>query len=44
MNNDIIYSDEGEARIVRVSDVMPTIEERVGLQVIDIKPVRNREV
>jgi hypothetical protein len=26
MDNDIIYSDEQETRIVRVSDVIPTYE------------------
>lgn len=43
MNDDIIYSDEEEARIIRVSDVIPTIEETIGLQVVEIKPVKQRE-
>lgn len=43
MNNEILYSNEQETRIVRVSDVIPPIEERVGLPVIEIHPSRRRE-
>jgi len=43
MDNDIIYSDEQERRIVRVRDVIPAIEERIGLHVVEVHPVRRRE-
>src|SRR6266699_585583 len=43
MDNDIIWSDEHESRIIRVRDVIPTIEEHVALHVIEINPVRRRE-
>jgi hypothetical protein len=43
MDNDIIYSDEQESRIIRVKDAIPTIEEHIGLHVIEIHPVRRRE-
>lgn len=43
MDNDIIYSDEQESQIVRVKDVIPTIEEHTGLHVIEIHPVKRRE-
>jgi hypothetical protein len=43
MNNDIIYSNEQETRIVRIGDVIPVIETYVGLKVVEILPVRRRE-
>ncbi len=43
MDNSIIYSDEQEARIVRVGDVVPTIEAHIGLRVVKILPVRKKE-
>jgi hypothetical protein len=43
MDNDIIYSDEQETRIVRVSDVVPVIEERIGLPVVEVHHSNSRE-
>lgn len=43
MDNEIIYSDEQEARIVRVMDVTPAIEERIGLHVTEIHVARMRQ-
>jgi len=43
MDNDIIYADEQETCIIRVGDVIPVIVEHIGLQVIEISPVKRRE-
>jgi len=43
MDNEIVYSDEQETRIVRVSDVIPAIEEHIGLHVVEVHLSKRRE-
>lgn len=43
MDNEIIYSDEQETQVVRVRDVIPVIEEHIGLPVSEIHISKRRE-
>jgi hypothetical protein len=43
MDNDILYSDAQEQHIIRVRDVIPVIEARAGMRLIDIHYSKRRE-